>query len=150
MSSIPIDTNGYSSSLSLTEYSSSSEAIKDYSGASNTTAMISVYGDVLTEAAGYCRNFTFPNGKKSGYLGSAGEWQAAYDNKSAIVTCMSKAGGKALNSSTYYWSSTRASDYFNPDTYDQFNRFWRVNWFNGGLNSLNANTNRVARPFSAL
>ena len=152
-SSIPIDTNGYSSIMNLTIYSSSSNAIKDYSGSSNTTVMVSAYGDVLTEAAGYCRNFTFPNGKKSGYLGSAGEWQAAYDNKSAIATCMSKAGGTALNSSNHYWSSTRAENSRYDSEYDlgPFNRFWRLLWSNGSWNGLTADRNFLyARPFSAL
>ena len=132
---------------------SSSNAIKNYSGSSNTTAMVSAYGNTTSEAAGYCANFTFPNGKR-GYLGSAGEWQAAYDNKSAIATCMSKAGGTAIGSN-YYWSSTRASDYFNPDTYDQFNRFWRLGWSNGSWNSSYGYAYDdyyfvYARPFSAL
>lgn len=145
---IPIDTIGYSSSMNLTTYSSSSSAIKNYSGSSNTTAMVSAYGSTTSEAAGYCRSFTFPNGKK-GYLGSAGEWQAAYDNKSAIATCMSKAGGTAIGSN-YYWSSTRASDSF-INTYDQYNCFWGLLWSYGGWGSNRADRNfGYARPFSAL
>ena len=150
---IPIDDIGYKISMTLTTYSSSSNAIKNYSGSSNTTAMISAYGNDKAEAAGYCANFTFPNGKK-GYLGSAGEWQAAYDNKSAIATCMSKAGGTALGSN-YYWSSTRATnDYFeSPDYGDiSYNRFWHLFWSDGGWDDLNYanNANFSARPFSAL
>ena len=142
-SSIPIDSEGYSSSMNLTMYSSISTAIKNYSGSSNTTAMVSAYGNTTSEAAGYCRGFTFPNGKK-GYLGSAGEWQAAYDNKSAIATCMSKAGGTALGSH-YYWSSTRTSDDLG------YNCFWRLRWGDGSWNDSYAlNSNFYARPFSAL
>lgn len=144
-SSIPIDSDGYSSSLSLTVYPSSSAAIEDYSGSSNTTAMVSAYGNTTSEAAGYCSNFTFPNGKK-GYLGSAGEWQAAYDNKSAIATCMAKAGGTAI-SDEFYWSSTRADDN------GGINRFWDLYWGNGYWNynlAYNYTAYLFARPFSAL
>lgn len=120
---IPIDYGGYSSSLSLPAYSSTDEVFNDYSGASNTSALISAYGNGTDEAAGYCANFTFPNGKK-GYLGSAGEWRAAYDNKLAIDTCISKAGGADLGSN-YYWSSTRVSDY------NGYNRFSALRWSTG-------------------
>ena len=141
---VPSGDYGYSSSMSLTTYSSSSEAIKNYSGSSNTTAMISAYGNDTGEAAGYCANFTFPNGKK-GYLGSAGEWQAAFDNKSAIATCMSKAGGTAIGSANFYWSSTRASDY-GSDTC-----FWTVDWNYGRWYDARLYiTSRDARPFTTL
>lgn len=151
-SNLPIDTVGYSSSLSLTEYSSITTAIKDYSGSSNTTEMVSVYGDVMTEAAGYCRIFTFPNGKK-GYLGSAGEWKAVYDNKSAVKTCMSKAGGTAFSRNKYYWSSTRAQDapYNLADDTGPFNQFWKLLWGSNGWNSGYVYYDfYCTRPFSAL
>lgn len=142
-SNIPVDSNGYSSSMTLTTYSSSSDAIKNYAGSSNTTAMVSAYGSTTSEAAGYCRSFTFPNGKK-GYLGSAGEWQAAYDNKSAIATCMSKAGGTVFG--TYYWSSTRAMDC------NEYNCFWDLRWSNGSWYGYGyaGIVDNYARPFSAL
>lgn len=137
---------GYSSNMSLPIYSSEADAIKDYSGLSNTTALISAYGNYTGEAAGYCAAFTFPNGKK-GYLGSAGEWQAAYDNESAITTCMSKASGVDLYN--MYWSSTRGEDTaYNPD-YDMgpFNNFWAIKWSNGQwlIGDL-----VYARPFTTL
>lgn len=141
-SNIPIDGRGFSSSMSLTVYPSSSAAVTDFSGSSNTTAMVSAYGNTTSEAAGYCANYTFPNGK-TGYLGSAGQWQTAYDNKSAIATCMSKAGGTAF-SDNYYWSSARAADLVN------YNRFWRLDWRNGSWLSTYALNGFPVRPFSAL
>lgn len=149
----PIYSIGYNSSLSLPVYLGSSNAIKDYSGSSNTTAMISAYGNNTSEAAGYCRDFTFPNGKK-GYLGAAGEWQAAYDNRSAIATCMSKVGGTAFGG-FYYWSSTRA---FNSEWYDEtygyfdINQFWNLSWSNGVWSEfgVDTNVNRSTRPFTTL
>lgn len=142
-SRIPIDSEGYSSSMNLTTHPSSSAAIQNYTGSTNTTNMVSAYGSSTSEAAGYCSSFTFPNGKK-GYLGSAGEWQAAYDNKSAIATCMSKAGGTAIGSN-YYWSSTRAVDN------DLYNCFWDLGWSNGSWYAGNAYNGRpYARPFTTL
>lgn len=142
--SFPINFEGYSDSLNLTVYSSSSEAITNYSGSSNTIALISAYGNDTYEAAGYCANFTFPNGKK-GYLGSAGEWQAAYDNKSAIEECMSKAGGTAIGSYGY-WSSTRADDN------GGINRLWVLDWDDGswGDDYPPHISGFCVRPFSAL
>lgn len=157
-SSIPIDRDGYSDSVGLPIYSLST-ATMNYSGPSNTTALISAYGNVKYEAAGYCRSFTFPNGKK-GYLGSAGEWQAAYDNKSAIATCMSKAGGTAVGGGTaigsnyYYWSSTRGDDYlytFGGNT-ETSNCFWYLEWSSGSWTNGNAYASLYlfARPFTTL
>lgn len=151
---IPIDSNGYSSSIELTTYSQRSNAITDFSGPSNTQAMMGAYGNDRSEAAGYCAYFTFPNGLE-GYLGSAGEWQVAYDNKSAIDACMSKAGGKAIGNS-YYWSSTMALDYTEYD--DEFNisnianRFWHLRWSIGFWDYSNAYvySGYVARPFTEL
>lgn len=140
---IRIDADRYSDKIDLTTYSSSSEAITDFSGPSNTTAMVLAYGNYSNEAAGYCANFTFPNGK-GGYLGSAGEWQAAYDNKSAIETCMSKAGGTAIDISQHF-SSTRGED-----RYTDYNRFWALKWSDGSWQAVNVSSSKSARPFTEL
>lgn len=142
VSGIPINSNGYLSGMNLPVYSKS-QAILDYSGSSNTAVMISLYGDDTNEAAGYCANFTFPNGKK-GYLGSAGEWQAAYDNKSAIATCMSKVGGTALGRNQYWSSTLGKNDSSNTS-------FWTLSWRSGSWTYYNtAYKSSYSRPFSAL
>ena len=91
----------------------------DYRGNENTTAILNQLGNSSSKsdapAAYYCRAFTFPNGRK-GYLGAAGEWQAALSNKSAIVSALSKCGGTAMSS--YYWTSTQYSS----------DRSWCVSW----------------------
>ena len=142
-----IDSTGYSSTLNLLRYSSSSSAIKNYSGLSNTTAMISAYGNDTREAAGYCANFFFPNGK-NGYLGSAGEWRVAYDNKVAIDTCMSKAGGTAIPED-YHWTSTRGDNSSGSSTY---NTFWVLHWraLSLGINPAYQYTQEYVRPFTTL
>lgn len=73
----------------------------DYAGYSNSIQMMSQDSTSLAKS---CIGYTFPNGKK-GYLGALGEWTIAYNNKSAIVKCMSKIGGYI--GENYYWSSTQ-------------------------------------------
>lgn len=140
-----ISTVGYSSSMDLPIYSTSDAAIMDYSGRSNTTAIVSAYGDSWSSAAGYCANYIFPNGKK-GYLGSAGEWQAAYDNKSAVVECVLTVGGGIFRNASTYWSSSRVVDS------DKYNRFWFLRWGDGSWDNSNANSlvDFYARPFAPI
>lgn len=118
-----------------------STAKTDYRGNENTTAILNQLGNSSSTsdapAAYYCRAFTFPNGKK-GYLGSAGEWQAALNNKNAIVSALSKCGGTAM--SYYYWMSTQYSS----------DRGWVMYWGNEYLNYGNKNLNRYVRAFAAI
>lgn len=150
---MPIDDEGLIFGPNLRQYGYISDAIKDYSGASNTTTLVSAYGNDPQEAAGYCANFTFPNGKK-GYLGSAGEWQAAYDNKSAIDNCLSKCGGSSLGDD-FLWSSTRGEDdVFNSPEYGFIAviKFWAVHWSDGTWGTIGTGLlgSQRPRPFSAL
>lgn len=115
----------------------------DYAGASNTDIIInelSGYNDNYVTgapAAEYCKAFTYPNGKK-GYLGAAGEWQAALDNKAAIVYALSKCGGLVLSDD--YWTST---------PYTQ-NRSWCVFWNSGSLSNDNRVSSYYVRAFATL
>jgi hypothetical protein len=137
---LPVYGSGYSSNMELTVYSSG--PTRDYAGQSNTAAMISAYGNKEAEAAGYCNNFIFPNGKK-GYLGSAGEWQIAYNNKAEIQACLSKVGGSAI-ANDYHWSSTRAANA------DDFNRFWSLEWSRGSWDGGYVDQDCIARAFTTL
>ena len=99
--------------ISLTDYSSSSTAATDYNGNSNTDIIISELSDSTLYAAGYTRSKTISYGgtTKTGYLGSAGEWQAVIDNQSTIQSALDEIRGFILayhdtDNGTYYWSST--------------------------------------------
>lgn len=140
--SSPVYNNGYSSNMKLTAFSTQSAAIGNYTGQSNTASMVSAYGNAKTTAAGHCNNFTFPNGKK-GYLGSAGEWQIAYNNKAEIQACLSKVGGSAI-ANDYHWSSTRAKDA------DSLNRFWSLDWGKGSWFESDVDYGDIARAFTTL
>lgn len=89
-------------------------------------------------AAEACAAFTFPNGKK-GYLPALGEWNGAYNNKTAVVSAMTLIGGTAI-SSNYYWSSTQFTS----------NYSWYLYWGYGNLNNLTKYNTYYVRAFAAL
>lgn len=120
-------------------------AVLDYDGAGNTPKIIEYlagtndgYVDGAPDAEA-CAAFTFPNGK-NGYLPALGEWQGAYNNKTAVLSAMSLIGGTAIDS-VYYWSSTQ---------YDSTNS-WRLGWRNGNLSYYDKySTYGCVRAFAAL
>ena len=81
------------------------EAQKDYAGELNTDKIIAQLGIDVAQAAKYCRNYTFKNGKK-GYLWSAGEAMNACANQEAINVAMNKIGNIYMTNN--YWTSTQA------------------------------------------
>ena len=129
---------GYGTTISgIVTTTDSSTAKKDYAGSSNTDKIISKLGASNAPAANYCKSYTFKNGK-SGYLWSLGEMQAAYGNKSAIDTALSKIGATAMNTS-YYWTSTQySSDYA-----------WILRWSNGYVSNNAKDSNYYVRAVCA-
>lgn len=123
-----------------------STAVLDNDGAGNTPKIIEQLAGVTDSqgvtgapAAEYCAGYTFPNGK-TGYLGSLGEWQAAYNNKTKVNSAMSLIGGTSFNTSSYYWSSTQYSS----------TESWLLYWYNGYLYSNNKNYTYWVRAFCLL
>ena len=111
------------------------EAKTDFAGQENTELMLTVD----TSGAGYsCANYTFPNGSK-GYLPALGEWDIAYQNKSAINKAMTLIGGTALGSN-YYWSSTQGSA----------DNAWSLLWSSGYTDYYGKSNFYYVRAFSAL
>ena len=128
----------------IVTYTSSATAVLDYDGAGNTPKIIEYlagtndgYSDGAP-AAEACAAFTFPNGK-TGYLPAFGEWQSAYNNKTAVVSAMTLIGGMAIKSD-YYWSSTQASS----------SNSWYLLWGYGGLGGNRKNFAYCVRAFAAL
>lgn len=103
----------------ITTTKSESVAQTDYDGEAQTTTILNTLGNSSSTsdapAAYYCRAYTFPNGKK-GYLGAAGEWDTALDNKKAIDSALQKGGGVSIGD--YYWTSTQYNSYIS----------WSVAW----------------------
>ena len=136
-----ISWGGYGTTISnIVTTTDAATAKKDYLGSGNTDKIIAQLGSGNAPAAYNCRALLmFPDGRK-GYLGSLGEWQEAYNNKSEIDQCMSLIGGTAINTSYYHWTSTQYSS----------NYSWILRWSDGSVDYGNKNdTNRV-RAFAAL
>lgn len=124
---------------------SSATAILDYDGAGNTPKIIEQLdgytdgkGVIGAPAAEACATYTFPNGKK-GYLPALGEWQTAYNNKTAVESAMTLIGGAAIQTN-FYWSST------------QYNSFssWPLHWSYGNLGTGSKYDYYYVRAFAAL
>ena len=116
---------GYKLITDIVKTETLSKAVLDFDGKGNTQKIIEQLtgytddslGITGAPAAEACAAYTFPSGAK-GYLPAFGQWQVAYNNKTAVNSAMSLIGGTAI--STYYWSSTQASMY----------RAWAFNWSN--------------------
>lgn len=135
----------YSDRLTLPEYTYS-DAVTDYDGYNNTLSIVSAFGSAKTLAAGYCKSFTFPNGSV-GYLGSAGEWDVAFDNLNQIRNCMSTVFGQSFGN--YYWTSTRGESIYDSGFF--YSKFWvaYMNIPTFYAEDITSN-NYAARPFTEL
>jgi hypothetical protein len=104
---------GYGTDIStLTNYTDAALADTDFDGVNNTSKIIAAIGNSNDgyrdgTAAGDCAAYTFPNGK-TGYLGAAGEWQVARQNKEDLNSALTLIGGTTMTEG-YYWTSTEYS-----------------------------------------
>ena len=122
----------------ITTTTSKNEATVDYDGEIQTEIAL-IQSLPENYAFGGCYSPPrFPNGN-NGYLGAAGEWQAAFDNKAAIVSALNKCGGSAM--SYLYWTSTQ---------YDA-SKAWYIYWPDGSLSTRSKNTDQChIRAFTSL
>ena len=133
---------GYGTTISgIVTTTDANTAKKDYAGKDNTEKIVTQLGGSNAAAASYWRNTSklFPDGRK-GYLGSLGEWQEAYNNKSEIDACMSLIGGTAIATNYYHWTSTQYSS----------DGAWVLNWSDGTVSSYGKSSSRQVRAFAAL
>ena len=131
---------GYGTTISgIVTSTDSATAKKDYAGESNTDKIIAQLGKGKAPAAEYCRSLSFKNGKK-GYLWSLGEAQDAFNNKAAIDAAMSKIGGTAISTDSYYWTSTQ---YSSSDA-------WKLYWNYGDVNGSYKDNYYCVRAVCAL
>ena len=133
---------GYGTTISgIVTTTDANTAKKDYAGKDNTEKIVTQLGGSNAAAASYCRNTSnlFPDGRK-GYLGSLGEWQEAYNNKSEIDACMSLIGGTAIATNYYHWTSTQYSS----------GSAWILYWSAGGVITNYKIDSRQVRAFAAL
>ena len=74
----------------------------DFNGKENTQLLLAVNSSI-TRPAGWCTNYTFPDGITKGYMGSYGQWEIVYNNKATVDACISACNAPAL---VDYWTST--------------------------------------------
>lgn len=115
-------------------------AKKDYAGEANSS-IIRGLTSRETNAFNWAHGNTITvNGTTLyGYVGAAGEWQTAHNNKSAIDSALSKIGGTAMTTD-YHWTSTQ---YGSGDA-------WVWHWAEGGLGATNKYGSQNARAFYPL
>lgn len=84
----------------VTTTTNSTVAAKDYKGKANTEAIVKALGQ-NAQAAYYCSNYTFKNGKK-GYLMAAGEAREIYLNIQKISELLDYIGQDSINLPSEY------------------------------------------------
>lgn len=102
----------------------STTALTDFVGENNSRLIREAASgeDSSNNAAHWCyaQTITVNGATKHGYLAAAGEWQAAYDNKSEVDSALSKIGGAAMFIARN-WSSTEYSS----------DGAWTIRWSDG-------------------
>ena len=93
----------------VTTTTDSTVAVTDYKGKANTEALVEALGQ-NAQAAYYCSNYTFKNGKK-GYLMAAGEANAIYVNIKTISELLNYINPNSSNLSygDEIWTSTQCN-----------------------------------------
>ena len=131
--------SGYEDVSCLTNYSSSSTAMTDMNGKTNTMCLVNYSGSYSYPAAEYCNTFSaVSNGKGSSgwYLPAAGELYSMSFSYGAINLGLQKLS-KTQISSSYYWSSSE-------NNYGYDNGAWVVRPSDGLMyNYLKSNSYRV-------
>ena len=84
----------------------------------------------------YSKTITVNGTTLYGYVGAAGEWQTAYNNKSAIDSALSKIGGTAMVIN-YHWTSTQRTS----------NDAWALPWNYGYVRSSAKTNGSYVRAF---
>lgn len=143
----------YFGNSSATAITDAATAKTDYNGLENTRKMSNNYRKWSSAnlynlsqpnlfAVDACRNYKFSDGRL-GYVGSAGEWQAFYDNRAAISEALDYAGGSRLSGT--YWTSTLYQSGKGTTDYKDFG--W---YFSDGLAYDTYGNTRNARAFCRL
>ena len=108
----------------------SSIALLDYAGESNSSIVRGLTsGETNAFNWAYSNTITVNGITLYGYIGAVGEWQTAYNNKSAIDSALSTIGGTAMNTRNYHLTSTQSLS----------NACWEFKWSNGGVSRYNKN-----------
>ena len=124
--------SSYSGALEnyMTAIRDTEKAKLDMKSAENTANIMKVQSSI-NYAAGYCKNFTFPDGKTKGLLPALGWLWTAYDNKAAVDACLAACRAKAMGTSYYHWSSTYWGIGVESQGSNYYPHVWILNWPDG-------------------
>ena len=115
-----------------------SAALLDYAGEANSAIVRGLTsGETNAFNWAYDETLTVNGTTLPGYLGALGEWQTAYNNKSAIDSALSKIGGTAMGTDYYHWTSTQYSS----------DNVWGMSWSRGSIYTKGKSTNNYVRAF---
>lgn len=93
----------------ITTTEEKSTAKTDYDGKSDSYTIVNLTkGETNAFNWANSKTITVKGRTLYGYIGAVGEWQQAYNNKSAVDSALSKIGGTAMDTSDRYWASTQA------------------------------------------
>lgn len=125
----------------MTAISDKAQTKLDMKSAENTANIMKLQSGT-DYAAGYCKAFTFPNGKTKGLLPALGWLQTAYDNKAAVDACLAACGATAMDTSNEHWAST-----FGTVT-AIVRKCWTLPWSNGNVGYSGLTYSGQVRPFA--
>ena len=117
------------------------QAKLDMKSAENTANIMKLQSGT-DYAAGYCKSFTFPDGKTKGLLPALGWLKTAYDNKAAVDACLAACGATAMNTK-YHWASTFWGAHSSGTRYG-----WMLTWSNGAIYNTGLSASNRVRPFA--
>lgn len=100
-----IDPNGGVQDSTVTGFHDEASAKTDYNGALNTANILKIQSGT-NYAAGYCANFTFPDGMTKGCLPAFGQMCTIAKYDEDVQSCLSVCGGTEMMYPQYYWTST--------------------------------------------
>ena len=118
--------------------SDTNTALLDYAGEANSAIIRDLTpGETNAFNWAYDKTITVNGTTLYGYVGAAGEWQTAWNNKSAIDSALSKIGGTAIANDFGHWTSTQALS----------DGAWILIWGNGVVNNNARTGNNYANVF---
>ena len=120
--------------LKSTEYENIDSALTDQNG-EETTAQLAETG---SPAALFCMDYKCGHVDKW-YLPTLSDMQLMYDHQKELDIALAIAGGNAIETDDWHWTSTRRYD----------KSHWLFNWLNGIEDIFNQNGSCRVRPVSA-
>ena len=110
----------------------------DYAGEANSSIVRGLTsGETNAFNWAYDKTITVNGTTLYGYIGAAGEWQTAFNNRSAVNSALSTIGGTSMVTYDYHWTSTQYSS----------DRAWTLHWGYDNVSYRNKSYDYYVRAF---